>query len=532
MKPNLLFIRIGFILLFLALGAHMYSIQVQQQDAYAQRAQAAASNGTNAIIQRGVIYFTDKNNNTIPAVINKEYPIIYAVPTQIEDAQESAQALSPIVEKDPQTLQAMLSKSHDQYELLVSKATTEQVEKVRALDLKGLYIKNQIFRFYPYGPMASQLLGFISPSEDGSVQGRYGLELEFEDALHNGKTEAQDTYTSIDRTIQAEAESILHDLVSEWKATGGTILVQNPHTGKILAMANDPSFDPNQYGQYSLKSFLNPAVELVYEPGSVFKIVTMSSALDAGVVTPQTTYNDTGSVTLNQSTIRNWDNKAHGIQTMTNVIQHSLNTGSVFAQQQLGREAFVSYVKKFGFGQVGGVELPGEVGGNIKTLENGRDINYATASFGQGISVTPLQMISAVSTIANDGVLVKPSILQDSKTEIVRRVVSSDTAKKMTDILISAVDVNVLASVPQYQVAGKTGTAYVPDFQNGGYDTSKVINTYVGYVPSGGTQFVVLVKLDKPQGAPLAGNTVVPTFKKMTQFLINYYEIAPDRLDK
>jgi len=526
-------IRIAFVLVFVALGAHLYTLQVQDGPYYAKRAQARQEASSSLSSHRGGIFFTDKNGNAIPAVLNKEYAVVYAVPAEIEDPTEASRMVAPILKQEASDLERKFSKVNDLYELLLEKATSQQVEAIRSLNLAGLYITNETFRFYPFGSMAAQVLGFVSPSQDGSVAGRYGLELEFEDVLR-GRSNVQegmgdDVYTTIDRNIQAEAERILSSLVKEWNAQGGSIIVQNPHTGEIMAMANNPTFNPNDYSRYPIDTFINPAVELVYEPGSVFKVLTMSSALDAGVVTPLTTYNDTGSVTLNKRTIRNWDLKAHGIQTMTNVIEYSLNTGSVFAQQKLGNERFAQYVEYFGFGEKTDIALPGEVKGSLAPLYAPWDINFATASFGQGVSVTPLQMISAFSAVANDGVLLKPIIIKGEPTSVVRRVVSSHAAEQIIDMMVSAVDINILAHIPNYHIAGKTGTAFIPDFKTGGY-TDNVINTYIGFTPAHGAQFTVLVKLDNPKGAPLAGQTVVPAFRQMTQFLVNYLEVAPDAI--
>lgn len=532
-------IRIVFVGVFAVLIGNIYALQIEKGDYYAKRAQAREEASGALIPDRGLIYFTDKNQTQILAAVNKDYPVVYAVPKEISDPQEVAARLAPIVDHDQQDLVRMLSKPNDEYELLIDKATSSQVAQLRDLNEKGVYIRSETFRFYPLGTMASHVLGFISPSQDGTVAGRYGIELEFQDLLRGkagislkdgikNPVAGDDIHLTIDRNIQAEAERILIGLYNEWGADGGSVIVQDPNTGKILAMANAPTFDPNQYSQAHLRDYLNGAVELQYEPGSVFKVLTMAAGIDTGAITPDTTYVDTGSLTLNGRMIQNWDKKAHGLQTMTNVIEHSLNTGSAFAESKTGHQAFTEYVKKFGFGEKTGVDLPGEVGGSIGNLRNGRDINYATASFGQGISVTPLQMITAFSAVANGGVLMKPIIQENEKPEVVRRVISPDTAKKVIGMMVSAVDVNILAHIPQYRVAGKTGTANIPDFQHGGY-TDNVVNTFIGFASAYDPKFVVLIKLDNPKGAPLAGQTVVPAFKKMTEFLLNYYEISPDR---
>lgn len=526
-------IRIGFVVLFAILIGNLYILQIEGDTQYAQWAQARQQGTKDAPISRGLIYFTDKHDNPISVVLNKEYPVIFAVPAEIENPSHTAEILSEVVGIEPEDLSFMFSKEGDLYELLVERASSQQEQTIKDLDLDGIYITHQTFRYYPFQDMAAHLLGFIAPSQkDGVVKGRYGAELWFEEMLSSPlpstPERGESLMLSIDRNIQAEAEKIITNLVDEWDAKGGSILVQNPYTGKILAMASVPSFDPNHYFDFSLTNFLNPVLQEVYEPGSVFKIITMSAGIDSEAITPDTTYYDTGSVTMNGRTIHNWDLKSYGTQTMSNVLERSLNTGAVFAESQTGHKTFTKYVERFGFGERSSIELPGEVKGNINNLYGGRDINYATASFGQGISVTPLQLISAFSAVANGGILIQPSILEEDKPRVVRRVLREETSKQIVNMMVSAVDKNYIAQVPQYRMAGKTGTAYIPDFDNGGY-TDNVINTFVGFGPSSNPQFTVLIKLDDPAGSPLAGQTVVPTFKTVAEFLLNYYEVPPDR---
>ncbi|MFA6135870.1 MAG: penicillin-binding protein 2 [Candidatus Paceibacterota bacterium] len=529
MKYKFWTIRLFFTAFFIVLIAQIYSIQINKGDYYAQKVQAQEGINDSFKLSRGVIYFTDKNNNPTPAVLNKDYAVIYSVPKEIKDPLTTSRLLAPILELDETGIEKLLSKSNDLYELLLEKADSSQVNQIKSLNLKGIYIRNESFRYYPFGRMASHFLGFISSSQDGSLTGKYGLELQFNEKLKGTPSKNGDSlYTTIDRSIQSESEKTIAKLMEEWQADSAGIIVQDPYSGKILAMASLPDFDPNQYNLYNIKDFINPLVQLIYEPGSVFKPLTMSAGIDSGKITPQTTYTDTGFVTLNKRTIRNWDLKSYGLQTMTNVLERSLNTGSIFAERTTGHQIFYDYVKKFGLGEKTGISLPGEIKGSTKTLDGGKDINYATASFGQGISATPLQMISAFSAIANGGVLMKPLILQDEQPKAIQRVMSPETSKKVAQMMVSAVDVNILAHINQYNVAGKTGTAFIPDFNKGGY-TDNVINTYIGFAPAFNPRFTILVKLENPSGAPLAGQTVVPAFKKMSEFLLNYYGIAPDR---
>ena len=545
----------GFAYLFLIFN--IYNIQFKKNAFYEAQAESQQKAIGALDPTRGSIYFTDKNNNHILTVLNKEFQFIYAVPEEIQratssqqlsinNAQVYAQKLSPILNIPAADLERKFSKPNDLFESLVLKASDDQVNAVKNLNLKGIYIKNQVGRYYPFETLGSQILGFVAPSDNtnsatlANIVGRYGVEEFFNDDLAGTPgnvtgdkvvppVDGGNIYLTIDRNIQAQAEDTLKNLVSEKGATGGSILVEDPKTGKILTIANYPDFDPNDYSKYDIKNFLNPTVQKIYEPGSIFKILTMAAGIDSGKITPETTYYDKGYDIINGRKIMNWDHKAYGLMTMTNVIEHSLNTGTVFAEQTMGHDIFRNYITKFGIGELTGIKLPGEVKGNLYNIEHGRDINYATASYGQGISATPLEMINAASAIANGGVLMKPLILDGDQPEVIRRVISEDTAKKVTQMMVSDVQVNVLAEVPNYTVAGKSGTAFVPDLQHGGY-TNDVIDSFIGFAPAFDPKFVLMIKLDEPVGAPLSGTAVVPAFRQLTEFILNYYNVPPDNI--
>jgi cell division protein FtsI/penicillin-binding protein 2 len=539
MKWRITTLIVFFSLLFLVLYFNLYSLQLEKRDFYIEKigAQQEASGKLEA--KRGIIYFTDKNGSKIPMALNKDFPMVFAVPKEIINIDFVSASLSELVGKPAEELKRMFSKPNDEYELLIPKAAAEQIKGIKDLGIKGIHVKERTLRFYQYGELASHLLGFVSLDE--APVGKYGLEFYFNKMLSGKEGEISENKTlkpengkdlslTVDINIQRRGEEILKKLISQHNAEGGTMMVQEPKTGKILAMGSFPNFDPNSYFDYELGVFLNPAVQAVYEPGSVFKPITMSAGIDSGKITPDTSYVDAGYVTLNGKTVRNWDNKAHGELTMTEVLESSINTGTIFAQREMGEDIFYNYLVKFGFNEKTGISLPGEVSGNINNLKKGKEIDFATASYGQGIAVTPLEMINSFSAIANGGILMKPFILADEKPEVVRRVISQETAKKVTDMMVSTVDKNVLAVISSYAVAGKTGTAFVPDFNKGGY-TDEVINTFVGFAPALDPQFVVFIKLAKPEGSPLAGQTVVPAFRELTQFILNYYGIAPDRLE-
>lgn len=534
-----------FALAYSALVANMYNLQIRKGKFYSDVAASQQELAGILTPKRGSIYFTDKDGVRVPAAINKEYPTAYAVPKEITDPAGTARVLSGVSDRSEDELVFALSKENDPFEPIAKSLTQEQILFLEEENITGVYIDTSSARFYPIGNVGAHLIGFSSISDNPVGVGVYGIERQYDEILRGtpGSTDGdkltrpisgQDVYLTIDRNIQFQAENILEELISDYRAEGGTVIVQDPKTGKILAMTSKPDFDPNTYGEYGKSDigvFLNPAVEAVYEPGSIFKVITMVSGFDSGKITPETTYVDTGQVTLNGRTIRNWDLKAYGQMTMARVIERSLNTGAVFAQRTMGQDVFYNYVVKFGFKEKKDIDLPGEIVGSLRPLEfDVRDINFATASFGQGISMTPISLISALSTIANDGVMMRPYVNRELEPQVVRRVVSEKASREIQEVMVAAVDKAVIPAINGFSVAGKTGTAQVPNFSTGGY-TDEVINTYIGFAPAYDPEFVVLIKLDKPAGAPLAGLTVVPAFRELAQFIINYYGILPDNVN-
>lgn len=518
-----------FSFLYGSLGLKLYQLQIEKSFYYFEKAQARNQITNGRSINRGQIFFTDRNGNKNQAALNRDFPMIYAEPNKIKNPESVTEILAPVVNWEKQQLLKALDNPTILFRLLVDKASAEQIEKIKNLSLEGVAVGYNRHRLYPLQNLASHLLGFVGINEKFDLPtGLYGVEKFFNQVLAEGK----DVQLTVDRVLQVQSEFILNDLIKKYKATGGTIIIQEPATGKILAMASKPDFNPNNYGRSPVRNFLNPAVQFIYEPGSVVKILTMAAGIDSGVVTPTTTFNDSGSVTLNGKTITNWDGKAYGKITMTEVIERSVNTGAVFVEKQIGHKNFYEYLQKFGLGELTKIDLPDETVGNIKFLnsKNAQDIDWATASFGQGIAVTPISLINAFSAIANGGTLMRPYVNAETRPEAIRRVISEETSRQIIKIMESAVEKANVAAIPYYRIAGKTGTAQVPDFQKGGY-TDQFIHSYIGLAPASNPKFVILIKLDKPD-AILAGLTVVPAFKELTQFILNYYNIPPDKLDQ
>jgi len=353
-----------------------------------------------------------------------------------------------------------------------------------------------------------------------------------------------DLFLTIDYNIQFQAEKLLEEAEKNLGAEGGEIIVIDPTNGKIIALASLPGFNPNQYFEVkNLEVFKNPVVQKIFEPGSAFKPITMAIALDLGKIKPQTTYNDPGIMHVDGWPIRNYAHRVYpGDITMTEVLEKSINTGAVFAVNQVENSDFLEYLERFGLFEKTEIDLKGEIAPSNRELKQGRDINFATASYGQGIEMTPLQLVRAFSAVANNGKLVRPYLVEkiiknDGVFETEHQVssdnvISHSTAVKLTTMLVSVVEegFSKAARIPGYYVAGKTGTAQV-SFAALGIDkkgySEKTWQSFVGYAPAFNPQFLILVKLNNP-GTRTAEYSAVPVFRELAKYIIDYWQIPPD----
>lgn len=445
-------------------------------------------------------------------------------------------------------------------------------DKKNELSLSGVGFIITENRFYPEKNIASHLLGFVGQTKDGEG-GQYGLEGFFNEELsgtpgfiktergagggliiindreYNKPIDGKDLILTINRTIQYTACQKLNEAATRHGADGGSVIIMNPFSGAILAMCAWPDYDPNNYGEVEdANVYNNPAIFSQYEPGSTFKALTMAIALEEGKVSPKTTYNDEGSIMVDgwDKPIKNSDFESHGghgTVNMTTVLEESLNTGAIFAMEKAGPNIFAQYVKKFGFGEKTGIELETEAPGNIKELKKDKvqDIYAATASFGQGITATPLQMIVSYAALANGGMLVKPYLVKEiihpngerEKTapQNISRIISEKASALISAMLVSVVENGHAkrAKVDGYYVAGKTGTAQVASQDKKGYG-AKTIHTFIGYSPIEEPRFVMLVRLDDPKDSNFAESSAVPLFGEIAQFLLNYLEVPKERV--
>lgn len=520
----------------------LFILSVVRHHAYLRTAQAQNENISN-ILARGNIYLSDKSPELVLAATNKKFSLAYIVPAEITDKEKAIEKLSETLNLDKEELMKKINSGSRSLRVVARRITNDQVEAVKNLKLNGVGVSYEADRFYPGEGLAANVIGFFGYNAEGRRAGQYGIEEYYNQDLfgssHSGPNQPANVVLTVDKNIQSFVEEKLKTILDKWEAGNGTVIVQEPDSGKILAMADWPAFNPNNYGESPPEYFLNGSIQEIYEPGSSFKPVTMAAGLDLAKVTPQTSYEDIGFVNISGYTIHNFSERVFGIQTMAQVLEKSINTGIMHVENLIGDDNFLNYVINLGFGQKTGIDLPGEVSGDVTNLYSGRKINFLTASFGQGIAVTPLQLINAYSTIANGGKLMRPYLVDKiikeggeeiaTKPEIVSIPISEKTAVKLQTMLVSVVDSGFdKARINGYDIAGKTGTAQIPD-GSGGYSKDEFIHNFVGFAPAYNAKFVILIKMDKPKGITFAADSLSPVFKDIAAFLLNYYNIPPTR---
>jgi cell division protein FtsI (penicillin-binding protein 3) len=511
---------------------------------------------------------------------------IFADPTMIDNPAEAAKQLAVIINGSASELQTALTRRDIRYMPIKRKVRPEISTRIKEMQLPGVGLIPEHWRYYPENSMGAQLIGFV----DQDNEGQYGLEVAYNDAnlkyslkgkdgrllidrdpngnqIAVGKqvlTPPQDGDSfvlTINRAVQTEVERILKETVDQYEATSGQIVVQDPQTGYVIAMATYPSYDPNRYweaydkiekgidaGEYVNKigpeAFLNKVVSDVYEPGSVFKVITIASAMDANEVTPDSINCERQDiVVIDNYRISNNDGKAFGCLTMTQILEKSSNLGSLAVAQKLGKTLFYTYMKSYGFGENTEVSIGLENPGWVKKPNGWADVDLASASFGQGFAVNPLQMTNAVSASVNGGYLMRPVIIKkiidgtsgeiiEYKPEVKRKVISAETSEKIKAMMVSSVDRGVAkpAKIEGYHQGGKTGTSQIAKEDGTGYEkgVGSTYATYAGFLPYDEPRFVVLVKIDRPTKGEYGSAISAPAAKKVFEFLIDYYGIKRD----
>ncbi|MCJ7792491.1 MAG: penicillin-binding protein 2 [Candidatus Marinimicrobia bacterium] len=542
---------------------------------------AAAAEGQHQIsfeipAKRGEILAKDG----FPLAASQEAYLVFAsIPDLQEPAAEIASQLAPLFAQEEEAtpggkrdlaearlsqetlIKERLNRTDLNWVPLAHKISHQLKTKIEALAIAGLGFEEEQQRSYPEGSSSAHLLGFVGQDIDGRDQGYFGLEgyynLELKgrtglvrrekDALGRpilvGQTSdekeqtGRDLLTTLDRSVQYIVERNLAEGLKRYGATSGSVVVMEP-TGAILAMASWPGYEPGQYWQYDKTLFSNPNIAFAYEPGSTFKIAVMAAALNEKVVKPETKCEQcTGPRVIGEYVIKTWNEVYFPESTMIEVIEHSDNVGMVFVGEKLGKEKMVEYLQRFGLGEKTGIDLEDESVPALRPQEKWSQIDLATASFGQGVALTPLQMIRIAATIANNGQLVRPYVVKEIRSEekttqfepkLEREVITPATAKVMTEMMVNAVEKGEAkwAKPAGYRIAGKTGTAEIP--VAGHYDEEKTIASFVGFAPADDPKFVMLVTLREPTSSPWGSETAAPLWFQIAKELFNYYGVLPE----
>ena len=553
-----------FLIAAVAIVGKLYFLQIVHGQDYVAQANRSAVRPQSGVFNRGAIYFTTKTGEHVSAATLKTGYLLAIKPVDIGNPEALYEKLSKVIPIDQSEFLAKARKEGDPYEEITHQVTEDQASAIRKLKLTGVILESEQWRFYPGDTLAAPVLGFVAYDGDKQI-GRYGLERYYEDVLSRGEgglyvnffTEVfsaareifaspaetrGDLITTIEPTVQIALERELKGISDEWspKRVGGIIM--DPETGEIVAMGVYPSFSLNDFTDADPVFFKNPLVENVYEMGSIIKPLTMAAGIDSGAVTANTTYNDKGFLEVDTATIRNFDGKGRGVVSMQEVLSQSLNTGVSFVVEKMGIRLFSDYMERFGLGEETGIDLPGELGGLISNLNSPRRVEHYTASFGQGIALTPVETVRALASVGNGGVLVTPHVVKAIKHEtgVTRtlaqpepvRVISKETSHEVSRMLTVVVDTALVEGknkLEHYSVAAKTGTAQIANPNGGGYYDDRYLHSFFGYFPSYDPKFIVFFYVLEPVGVKYASQTLADPFSRISKFLINYYEIPPDR---
>jgi cell division protein FtsI/penicillin-binding protein 2 len=568
-KGFLLRIRVlsGFVVLAgLFLIARLFFIQSVNSEYYIAKADGAYIDTPDSF-DRGLIYFEKKDGTRISAATVMTSYILAIKPKDIVDPVDTFNKINSIYEIDEESFMKKAAKKDDPYEEVAKKVPKDIRDQIMALDLVGVEMPRHKWRFYPGESLAAHTIGFMAYKGD-EIAGRYGIERFYNDVLSRDEKDVEinifaeifsgfynsenksseheraDIVTTIEPVVQNFVEQELERTMKKFGSEAANGIIINPQNGEIIAMAHIPSFDLNNFGKVSdATEYSNPLVENVFEFGSVVKPLVIAAALDADVISAETPFYDPGFIQVEDKKIENFDKKGRGQTTMQTVLAESLNTGMVYSMRQLGKSRFRDYMLAYGIGERSGVDLPNESKGLVSNLQSPRDLEYATASFGQGISFNPVVLVRALSAMSNGGYLVQPHIVKKfeyidgEQKEIIynkqdgKKILKDGTSEKISRMLVGIVD-NTLGGgkykMPGHSIAAKTGTAQIPNPRGGGYIEGKNLHSFFGYFPAYDPKFLIYISNTAPV-ARFASETLTEPFMNITNFLINYYEIPPDR---
>ena len=536
------------IFIFLALIVlKLFKIQIIDHKTYKEEIEKRIPKEGNLGSRRGEIVSSDG----FPLAANLISFDLIAVPAQIKNETETALKLAPylgfkeeilkqeIIEETEETkkfkdLVLRIGDKTDFYELLAKNLSLEEMIAIKNLNLAGINFETKYQRYYPEKDLFAQVIGFFG-WRGRERKGQYGLEEFFDKELSQGDS----LFLTLNRSLQFYTAQKLKEALEKYEAEAGTVLISDSLTGEILSLVNLPSFNPDQYSEVTdFSLFKNKAISDDFEPGSIFKIITMAAALEEKKITPETTYVDEGEVKIGSYLIKNAGNRVYNEQTMTGVLENSINTGAIFVARKIGIKTFTDYVKKIGFGEPTGIELQAEAAGDISNLNKKKEIYLATASFGQGLTITPLQMLQAVGVVSSRGELFKPYLVKEIKkqnnkiiekqAEVKAEILTQEAAIDLTKMMVAVTESGYgkRAQVPGFYIAGKTGTAQVPEK---GVYTKKTIHSFVGFLPAYRPRFNLVVKLDNPKKGEYAESTAAPLFAELAKFLVETYNLEPEK---
>lgn len=552
---------IGFLLI-----VRLYYVQMVQGDAYQERARKQYVHTAQDIFDRGTIYYTTKDGEKVGAASMKSGYVLAVNPTMITDAAAIYEKLSPILPLDREEFIRKATLPNRTYVEIEPQVTEDKAPAIEALDEDGVQLYRTQWRYYPGHEVGARSIGFIGYGDEGNIErGKYGLEYAYDDVLFRNNTEMSvnffaeifsnlgnlvfdnegqkqgDIVTTIEPTVARMLDRVLMDTQAKYNSalTGGIIM--DPQTGEIRALSAVPTYDPNNRADASIELFQNPLVENVYEMGSIIKALTVAAGLDSKVITPDSTYYDSGFLELNTFTIKNFDGKGRGTVDMQEVLNQSLNTGVDHIVGLMGHKRFREYFTNLKLGSESGIDIPNEATGLVANLESPREVEYATASFGQGIAMTPIATVRALSTLGNGGHLITPHLVKEieyadgTKKEITypdgAQVFTPETSETVSRMLATVVDEALRGgkvALPHHTIAAKTGTAQIAK-PGGGYYDDRYLHSFFGYFPAYDPQFIVFLYTVEPKGVEYASETLTEPFMDLTTFLINYYNIPPDR---
>jgi len=550
---------------FFVIIVRLYYVQVMQRDTYREMGESQYVHTVRDLFTRGSIYFTTKDGEKVSAATVKSGSLLAVDPTKLGDLEETYNVLSAITPIDRDVFFERASRRDRTYQEVAQNVEEEDAKKINELSLPGVKLYRNQWRYYPGKSLSARTIGFVGYDENDLV-GKYGLERSYEETLardtehlsvnffaeifgnlrklifDSGDAKEGDVVTTIEPTVARTLDRVLEAAQEQWgsKLTGGIII--NPMNGEVIALNVVPSFDLNNRAGIEIEQFQNPLVENVYEMGSIIKPLTVAAGLDAGVISPHSTYYDAGFLELNTLTIRNYDGRGRGTTDMQQVLSQSLNTGVAYITSLLGHNRFRDYFYKLRLGSETGIDLPNEARGLVSNLESPREVEYATASFGQGIAITPIETVRALSTLANGGTLITPHLVKsieytDGTVHDVGyptgdRVFSEKTSEDITRMLITVVDEALKggkAKNEYYTVAAKTGTAQIVNPNTQKYYDDRYLHSFFGYFPAYDPQFLIFLYTVEPKGVQYASETLTDPFLELVQFLINYYALPPDR---